>query len=392
MHTSFVCCASPETELLVCCARTRLQPEIAARIREKTSASLDWDYLLAQANAHSIAPLVDRNLRAATGENVPLKVAAAMQAAVRANAMRCLAHTSELIRLTRLLESRGIRLLPYKGPVIAAQAYGDVSARQFEDLDLVLLQSDMPAADEAVRSLGYEPRFPWIHSPEGRRILPGEYSYFNAARQTILELHTEATLRHFPVRPHLNEFFARAVEVELGGQSVRTFRVEDALPFYCIHGMKDFWGKLVWVVDIAELLRAFPRLDWDAVLRASEQLRGDRMLYVGLALARGLFGAALPPEVSARVTRDRGAVALAADVASHLLGRDTSGRTARERFEFRRKSVRGFAAGWRYAMRLTLAPAEEDWQGAQQTHPASPFHALVRPFRLLRKYGAAGKQ
>jgi hypothetical protein len=306
---------------------------------------------------------------------------------MRAHAMRCLAQTSELVRVASLLKSRGIPALPYKGPVIAAQAYRDITARQFEDLDFILSQQDIPAADAAVRGLGYEARFPWLHSPEAKSIVPGDYNYLNPARQTILELHTEATLRHFPVRANLPEFFERAVSVDLGGQSVRTFCPEDALSVYCIHGTKDFWGKLVWVADVAELLRAFPDLDWDAALRTSVRLGAERMLLLGLVLATGILDAAVPNEILARVKADSGASALAADVSARLLDRDAREWTARERFRFRRQAIRGATAGWRYAVRLTLAPAEEDWEQTQLPRALGPLHAALRPFRLLRKYG-----
>jgi hypothetical protein len=384
--------APPEKQLLVCCARTSTDSDVATRILELASASTDCDSLLAQAAEHSLIPLLARNLLAAAGDTVPQKYAADLRAAQRANAIRCLAQISELVRIVSALESAGIPALPYKGPVIAAQAYRDITARQFQDLDIILLQRDIPRADDVVRGLGYAPRWPWVHSPNAKGVTPGEYNYFNEARQTMLELHTEATFRHFPVPPPLTDFFSRAVPVDLGGQSISTFCPEDALSVYCVHGTKDFWSKLIWVADIAELLRAAPGLDWDAAVRTARQIRAERMLNLGVALAVGMLGATVPPQVLARVKADRGVPELAADIAARFAARDAPEWTARERFHFRRQSVKGLAAGGRYAVRLTLAPAEEDWQGAQQARPASPFYALVRPFRLLRKYGSAGKQ
>jgi hypothetical protein len=384
--------ACPEKQLLACCARTRVEGDLPGRIRALAGSPLDWDYLLAQAEKNSVVALLERNLRKSASETLPANYAAGLQAAMRAHAIRCLAQTSEFVRVAGLIKSRGIRALPYKGPVIAAQAYGDITARQFDDLDIILSQQDIPAADAAVRSLGYQPRFPWIHSPEAKSIVPGEYNYFNPARQTILELHTEATLRHFPVRSNLQQFFKRSVIVDLGGQSLRTFCPEDALAVYCIHGAKDFWDRLVWVADVAELLRAFPDLDWDMALRSGGDLGAGRMLHLGLALAIGILDATVPKEITKRVKEDSGASALAADVSARLLDRDTRKRTARERFRFRRQTVEGNIAGWRYAMRLTLAPAEEDWQHSNLPGSLAPFRVALRPFRLLRKYSSPGKQ
>jgi Uncharacterised nucleotidyltransferase len=391
MDPAFLGADSVEEQLLACCARTFVPPSTAARIREIAGAAPDWNYVLALAQQHSILPLLARNLRFSANGVIPGNVVRQIESSARANAVRSLAQTSEIVRVVELLRSRGIRTLPYKGPVIAAQAYQDISARQFEDLDVILQQLDVPAADDAIRGLGYEPRFAWLHSPKGKAVVPGEYSYVHSARKTTLELHTEATLRHFPVAAPLAEYLERVVPVDLGGKNVHTFSADDALPVYCIHGTKDFWAKLVWIVDIAEMLRTFPHLDWDAVWRTSERLRAQRMVHLGLALAAGILEAKMPCEVQARVEADSRASALAAEVAKRLFSRDARAWTARERFRYRRQTLQGAAAGWRYAIRLALAPAEEDWGQIQLARPLWSFHALLRPFRLLRKYGSFGR-
>lgn len=385
MTPAFSSFASAESRLLTCCARTSVPREIAASIREIATAPLDWNAVLGHAKEHSVAPLLARNLRSSAPGLVPRDITAQLESAVRANAIRCVAHTSELVRAVELFASRGIRALPYKGPVIAAQAYQDISAREFEDLDIILQQRDVPAADEAIRSLGYEPRFAWLHSSDGKAVIPGEYKYFHPERRIILELHTEATLRHFPVTAPLAKYFDQATPVDLGGQRVHTFCGEDALPVYCIHATKDFWEKLVWVADIAELLRTYSGLDWDSVWRGSERLRAQRMVHIGLALAAGILDAQLPREVQSRVEADSRGTALAIDIGKRLLGRNVPRRTASQRFRYRHETVPGLAAGWRYAIRLTLAPAEDDWEHGD-TAPASPLLKAIRPFRLVRKY------
>lgn len=385
MEPAFFRSACPEKELLACCARVNLSPGVVARIRDLVAGPLDWDYAIAQARDHSVLPLLQRNLRLAASEIVPRAVLADLESQARANAIRCLAQSSELLRVVDSLGSRGIHVLPYKGPVVAAQAYENIAARQFDDLDIILAQHDIPAAHDVVCGLGYEPRFPWLHSSDARSVVPGEYNYRNAARQTLLELHTEATLRHFPVRAPLAEFFDRAVSVDLGGQNVRTFRAEDALPVCCIHGAKDFWSKLIWVADVAELVRSHGNMDWDAVLRVAERLRANRMLYLGLGLAAGMLDVERLPAIRARVKADRRATAMAAQIAGRLLGRDAPECSAQERFAFRRQTVEGGVAGWRYALRLTFAPSEEDWR--QRNAPrAGALTSLLRPFRLFRKY------
>jgi Uncharacterised nucleotidyltransferase len=376
---------SREKELLTYCARPALRPEIAARIREVASEPLDWDSTLQQAEEHSLLPLLERNLRTA-GALVPPDRLARLETMARDNAKRCLALTAEVIRVLDLFKTRGISAVPYKGPITAAQAYGDLTARQFEDLDFVLTQSQLEAADAALRVLGYEPRFRWAPSSGARRFAPGEYAYFHPGRQANLELHTEATLRHFPVPPRLDDLFARSEAVDLSGHSVLTFCRADALVVLSIHGAKDFWQKLIWIADIAAFLDSQAPMDWDRVRRTSQELRAERIVRLGIALAQSVVNATAPQDISAAVEGDAQAQKLAADVTSRFLSCSAPGRRALERFQFRRHMVRAGAFAWRYAIRLALAPAEEDWRALPLPGPLAPVYAALRPFRLWRKY------
>jgi hypothetical protein len=47
----------------------------------------------------------------------------------------------------------------------------------------------------------------------------------------------------------------------------------------------------------------------------------------------------------------------------------------------------GKRAGWAYSLRLALAPAQDDWLELHLPRPLTPLYVLLRPLRLLRKYG-----
>lgn len=379
---------SPQKQLLLCCARTEIDSELAKKIRELLRYQLNWNLLLEDAHDHSVFPLLDRHLRAVALELIPEPVAERLKTEARANAVRCLALSAELIRITEALTASGISSLPYKGPVIASQAYGDITAREFEDLDVVLRQSDLEKANGIVQGLGYEARFPALHTRgNAPGLVPGEYNYSHPARRTILELHTEATLRHFPQRLDLDHFFSRSTQLDLGGREIRTLSAEDALLFLSVHAAKDFWQKLVWVTDIAELIQRHPSLNWAELLRRARELRLLRMLHANLLLARDLFETHLPMDAAASAQADATATILAERARDNLLATSLTETSSQERFHLRRKMVEGTAAGWCYSMRLAFAPAEDDWATVRLPRPLAPLYVLVRPFRLLRKYG-----
>jgi hypothetical protein len=95
----------------------------------------------------------------------------------------------------------------------------------------------------------------------------------------------------------------------------------------------------------------------------------------------------LPMDAAASAQADATANLLAERVRENLLTTSPTAASSQERFHLRRKMVQGTAAGWRYSMRLAFAPAEDDWTTVRLPGPLTPLYVLVRPFRLLRKYG-----
>ncbi len=382
----------PEKKLLVYCARTRMSPEILAEIRAALALPLDWEFLLLEGAENSILPLLDRNLRAAGAELLPAALNTRLQGAIRQNTIRCLILTAELAKILGLFATAKIPAIPYKGPVVAAQAYGDVALREFEDLDIILRQRDLPQAHEILASLGYRPKFPWILAGAAKNsFVPGEYNYRDLSRQIMVELHTERTLRHFPRPPDISELAKILVPVNLAGQEVRTFTPEVTLLMLCIHGSKDFWERLSWIVDVSEMVQARPDLDWHEIVVRADSLEARRMLHVGLLLAHDLLEAPLPAEILAMLRQDDVAESLAGEVIRRHLKKEYPRMDAAGRFHFRRRILTSQWDGFRYAWRLSTVPSEDDWEMLRLPAWLSPLYLVLRPLRLLRKYGIGKK-
>jgi hypothetical protein len=370
-----------------------MPPSVAEEIRELAGRSLDWEFLFCEAAENSITPLLGWQLPVVAGDIVAPEQLQRLKSLTRANAVRCLVRTAELIMILKLFGSEGIEGIPYKGPVLGAQAYGDVALREFEDLDIVLRQRDMAKANDLILTLGYRPKFSWMLYPgAAASLVPGEYNYRDESRRMVLELHTEGTLRHFPVPPDLDDLSRRLVPVSLNGHEVRTFGPEDGIVILCIHGAKDFWERISWIADIAEFVQSQPQLDWDQVFMRADSWHARRMLHIGLMLSIRLFGAPLPDEVVTRVGRDLGAASIADEVEQRLLGRERPSMDAAARFRFRWRMMERTLAGWRYSMRLAFVPAEEDWSMMRLPPWLAPLYVALRPLRLLGKYGLGGER
>ncbi|HXX70672.1 MAG TPA: nucleotidyltransferase family protein [Candidatus Acidoferrum sp.] len=380
---------SPEKRLLVCCARTTTQPSVKEEIRRLIRSPMDWDFLLQEASNQAVTPLLCRQLSLVASDLIDPARLARLTEIGRGFALRNLLLSAELVTLMDRCQSEGLQVVPYKGPVLAVQVYGDMALREFEDLDIVLRQRDMAKANEVMIGLGYRPKFPGILSADvGPSLAPGEYGYRDESRHLMVELHTERTLRHFPVPADIDDLATRLVPVSVGGHGLKTFSPEDTFLLLCIHGAKHFWAQLSWIADVAAFVQVFPELDWDQVFRRAQRMRANRMVSVSLALALRLFDP--PHEVPTRVRSDWVANSLASTIEHRLLSRSPRELGAIARFHLRRHMLERSWEGWRYSLRLATQPSDDDWSTMRLPPRLSPLYAALRPLRLLGKYGVGG--
>ena len=374
---------------LLLCTRTvvdGVDGDTSKRILALAKSAPDWGALLNAAAEHHLMPLFCRNLEANAGEAVPPSWRQRFGEEFLRNSCRNLALTAELFRVLEALESQGVCATPYKGPVLAAQAYGDAALRQFSDLDIIVPQRQIVAAHSALLGLGFRALISDLEISDTFREIPGQYAY-RKEPETLVELHTEFTLRYFPRRLDLGELRERRERVRVAGRQVLTFSLEDTLLLLSVHGSKHLWERLGWIADIAALTRAWRPLDWAAVLERAERWGIQRMVLLGAGLAARLFHAPLPNEVADCLEGDAVARRLIDDIGERFFAAEEVRLGAFSRFLFRVRMRGSAAQGVPYAVRLALRPTEIDRGRGHHARYLQPLYALLRPLRLMRTYG-----
>ncbi len=378
----------PEDEVILCCARKRLDARGAERLRALLGKELNWVYLVATAIRHGLAALLYCHLNAIGPESIPEEWIAFLKDFFHKNAARSLYLTGELLKVFEPLTASEILAIPYKGPVLAARAYGNLALRQFVDLDIAVRQRDVPKAYKLLVAEGYHAELDWTSAHQASAAhIPGQYFFSCDGGKGIIELHTELTLRYFPVPLDLEQLAQRLESVSVGGGKVRTFSVEDSLSILCVHASKHFWDRLMWVCDISELVQNSPGVNWKQAEEQARRLGCERMLFLGLYLAHDILESPLPEHILRRVEASSVVRSLAAQVRRRLFqeARAVPGIIQRSFFRLRmRKSV---WEGLQYCSRLALAPTEEDWKVVRLPAPLAPLYSALRPLRLIRKYG-----
>ena len=383
---------SPERELILCCARTKLDEATTGRIREIIRGPLNWSGAVAIAVDHHVETFLYENLKLVGDGLVPAAWFDNLHERARKTAGMSVLCFSELVRIYEIFEVAGVPLVPYKGPVLSWLAFGSLTQRRFVDLDFFVPHREIARASALLKSGGYDSKFEIPDELTGHpSSVPGQYAFSREATRTQVELHTERTLRYFPVPLNFEKMSRRLIAVELCGRTLRTFSIEDTVVMLCVHGAKHFWERLLWILDVAQLITV-QEVDWTLLARIAAKLESTRVLLLGLYLAHDLFDAPLPGQLLEEIGRDPTVQDLAEKVYERYADISDPGAGVLPRAVFRIRLRDGIAQGLRHTWHLAMSPTESDRQKVRLPRWLTPLYMLVRPWRLLREYGSGSKR
>jgi hypothetical protein len=364
-----------------------MSAELASRVRALITGDLEWQALDTAACEHGVAPLVCSQLLAHFPEVVPADWQMRMRRRLEETARRNLYMTAEMFRLANNFRAQGLIAIPYKGPSLARQAYGNLAMRQFADLDFAIRQRDLPKAAALLQASGYDAVFGTMASGEGTHPTHSEYQFVRPAGNVIVEMQTEVTLRYFPRKLDFDALEKRLTSVSLAGGETLSFSPEDTLILLSVHGAKHFWERLMWIADISELSQAAPGIRWEEAFSRAKEMRVSRILNLALYLAHRMLEAPLSDDVLEKISRDPAAKKLG----DAICKRFSMGAHAQipifSRFRFRVASRDSFWAGLRFAMRLATSPTEHDRADAPLPEGMSGMRRWLRPVLLMKRYG-----
>jgi putative nucleotidyltransferase-like protein len=367
--------------VLVECAAPESSPE---RLAELLNKKPDWPGVLILAEEHGVMGLLSERIRELEESCVPREVSQKLAHKRRTEVLFSMSLNAELFRLLEKFSAAGVEAMAVKGPVLSARAYGDPGMRRYEDVDLLVRHKDILRFTELLMAEGYEPKISIGEIQAGK--IPGEYLFKWPGTVRRIELHTEKTLRYFPRRLPVEKLFARRAYESIDGHGVPALATEDELVLICVHNAKHFWERLMWVADLAALIATQEALDWEGVLSTAQELGAERMLILGLRLAKQILRVKTPEKMEKLVRSDRGAERLAGEIIKRLPSAKGAQRGVIGRALFRIRVRGGFMGGAAYLLRLTLSPTEEDWKENSARKPGRILEALQRPLRLARKY------
>jgi hypothetical protein len=363
------------------------------RIGRVLKERVNWDYTMREAFYHGTIPLLFWNLSRLAPDDVPKTTLDQLKAASNAIACRNLSLTGELLKLLDLFRERGIRALPLKGPALAAAAYGNLSLRQFCDLDILVPKEDMLKAKEVLLLQGYHPKLDLTAGEEAAYLESHhDYKFVRSKDSMVVEIQWGVTQWSFAFPFDFEDAWKHREVISVAGASAPNIAPEILLLMLCVHGTKHRWEQLKWICDIAEMVDTYrEKLDWDRLMDRACSLGGERMLLLGLFLAQDLLGAGLSEEAIKRVHNDPQVKLLAGQVSKRLFHEAPNSARLRDEPPFfywkSRERLRDkWALLWRYFPEYffwIVVPNKRDHAVLRLPSFLSISYYVIRPARLV---------
>ena len=372
-----------EHELLLCCARTHVDENVARRLRTLAATDIDWDYLFQLARRHAVVPLVYSQLQRHAFDLVPAQDLYRFRNNYQENVARNLVLTSELQRVIKSLSAADIEAVPFKGPALALFAYNDLALRRFVDLDIIVRKEDVFKSRDVLIDLGYSVSGSLSRDQEAMLLRTQHSVQFQSENRRILvELHTEVASHMFASSVSAEELWSELISIKINELEVKSLCAEDLFFSLTVHGSKHLWQRLSWICDVAELIRRH-KLNWASLQRRAAKADCERMFYLSLSLAQSFFGTGLPDELAKKIEDDSLLESLISEIRERLFnGTEHVAATSREMFRFNVNLRKSWRSRARYFVHV-LQPTDGDVGVFSLPRGLNFAYYLIRPVRFL---------
>jgi hypothetical protein len=274
---------TPEQEVLLWAIRVDHTTD--QRVAWILTEGVDWSYVRETAIQHGIIPLLYKRLKGEMADLVPSEELSTLKELFQKNAIRNLQMTQHLLKVLDILAVSGVEAMPFKGPVLAVQAYGDLSLRSYYDLDILIHENDLSRTCQILIDQGYisNDLVPTII----KRILTSiqqkglDFSFHD----DHLELHYKIIERLYAVPIDMDQIWDRSLPIFINGQKIKTLYPEDMVIVLCFHGHKHAWQNLKWLADLIYMISNHPEIKWHNVFVQAETMGLKRIVLIGLVLA-----------------------------------------------------------------------------------------------------------
>ncbi len=384
---------SPESKFLITCCQTEISEEDISFIHHTLSTmdhtpsenALGVQQLTVMSSRHGVLPLVYKTIKNLPTDYNPLLTE--LKAKYISIAQRNMSMTSELIKIIHLLKENKIEALAFKGPALAQMAYGDITLRQFGDLDILIKKRDRSQMIDLLLKENYIPE---IDLKEGTKETflksVNVIAFYKRSTGIRVEIHWELLSRNYAIDWEEGTLWHKQGSTQINHKKIPVLPVEQQLLYLCAHGAKHLFERLEWICDIDRSIRSNPDIDWQHLMNEAKKLGIKRMLYLGLALSQQFFGTKLPEMTQEDIVQDKEIVKLISKVIEINFSETSQEGKSYSSFGLLWSMRENLSDQLRFAWRGLFAPKFDDFMFVQLPKHLAFLYPLVRPYRLVIKY------
>jgi hypothetical protein len=376
---------SPEIELLLLCARPQVDNSTVSRILSLLQQELDWQLIFRLAEYYRTIPLLSLHLHHHATSLLASDIQAGLHEHHRNTTRHNLVLAMEVLRVIDLFLTEGVNVVPFKGPVSAMLAYGDMAMRACGDIDLLVKKNDHGKAERLLENEGY--------SVEIRYQDAMQSSLWHEQRRMSIDLHWGIPPEK--LRLDSGRLWGDLKPITLLGRPVLTFSPCDTLLVTAINAVKEYWKpSLHHLSDIAALTRKYADEDWLAAFRRAREIGCQRMLIAAVLFTHRLLDLPLPSVGPVRLFNHQGINKVVDELQDHLFLQ-----SGEQNLETTLKPIHHRAAQvyyltltdspWRRSrdwLKWASTPNIEDQAFVKLPRTLSFLYFFLRPLRLLIKY------
>jgi hypothetical protein len=368
----------PESQLgCLLCRAVVLEP-VAESARSLVRAGVDWERFLGFAAEQGIFGLLDYHASHTLPDLFPSDIRKRLRATAAVNGRMADELANELVAVLDLLESAGIVAVPFKGPVLIRQIWGDYRLGVYLDLDLLVKPGEARRAAEVLSRRGYisaQARVGVLPAwSQGRDRLELVSPCGRSGYPLRLDLHTRAVPDWIGHPDRADRFWERLQRGEFRGAAIWRLPDDWNLTLVALHALGHLFESLRWVAGFHGLAQVCEGT-WPAAQQRAEEIgAGHEVL-----LARRVCERILDVECAEPTGTDP----LVARLAE---GPFRPEHNLLERHRLQLALRRTATAKIAYVLSGVFEPRPTDVRVLPLPPLLSPLYFVLRPIRLMAKY------
>jgi Uncharacterised nucleotidyltransferase len=289
----------PELELLLYCANTHINVNDLTHINNLLQKEIDWNYLLQQAAHHGVCLILCKNLFQYYPEQIPKNFIFHVKSYCQTKTINNLFIGKKLCKLIKVFQENSINVIPFKGSVLSASLYQNLTLREFRDIDLIIQQEDFEKVKDLLTSQDYQPR---------SELQPWGQDFTSKDDRIHIDIHWQLAPSCFPYRVDFQNLWSRCDTIAIfdNDQLLPNLSPEDTLLVLCLEIVKDSHfrqEKLKQICDIVAL-SCNSSICWETVENHAKNMGGERLLWFGLSITKLLFQIKFPLKIQKEINQD----------------------------------------------------------------------------------------